>query len=188
MTSGFSSAFTTLVRNNYVTSATVIQSDTLANADNPCNEYLQVGGWSAKFSGGQILGYLTFDVGALPPANQMYSIESAKVTGSQATATGTFYSISSVQVTKIQYYDDFYMVIQNYQELANVGILSTSDTPATVSLDSTESFKNDFVTNGLTMHMYKLGPSAFTGSPSESGTHANFACDGFRLDVTYLIP
>jgi hypothetical protein len=184
MATAFSSTFTTLIRNKFPAYASVIASDTLSKASNPCDGSLRIGGWSA----GAMLGYLVFDVSSLPPANQMYSIESAYLFGSQTSQTGDFYSSRNVRVTKIQYYPEFYMVIQNYEALADVGVLSTSDTLATVSLDATESFKSDFVANGVTMHMYKLGPGAPTSTVPSGEIYANFNCDGFHLDVTYLTP
>jgi len=184
MTSAFSSNFATLRRIKYDFSPeTIIVSDTYMNPSQSCVDPLQIGGWSGSVSGGAFIAYLVFDVSAIGPASAMYAVESALLSGHQTSPTGSFYSISAVHVNKIQYDSSLYN-ITSYPVLADAGILA--DVYISVStLETLTSFKADFVSNGVTKHMYTIAPLA-AAWPS-AGTSANFTCAGFYLTVTYVI-
>jgi len=184
MTAAFSSNFATLRRVKYdISPETIIVSDTYMNPSNSCVDPLSIGGWSGSVSGGDNIAYLVFDVSAIGSASAMYAVESAQLSGHQTSPTGNFYTISAVHVNKIQY-DSMLYNIQSYPVIADVGILASSYV-AVSTLETLPSFKPDFVSNGITKHMYTIAP--VSAAWSSSGAGANFTCLGFLLTVTYVI-
>lgn len=184
----FATSFSTLRRiASSIAAHDVICSDTFTKLDKVCDAVFTVGLWSSSRSGGHLLGYAVFDVSSIEPANQLFGIESAKLFALQSAATGNFYDISSVRVSKIQYHPEL-TGISTYEVLADIGTLATSNTPSTVSINVLDSFRNEFVGSGVKMHMYKLDAAQPTGDYSDTVVNANFDSSRFHLDVTYLIP
>lgn len=181
-----SSSFATLRRVTWsIPLEKVIETDTYMYVQEDCTTPLAIGGWQGGVSSGDYIAYVIFDVSSLDPASEMYAIESAKLFALQTAQTGNFYDISSVQVSKIKYWPGLHD-IQNYSVLAELGVLSTSDTPAVVSIEAVDSFREEFVSGGVMKHMYRLSPTP-TSASFASKPSANFDCDAFSFDVTYLI-
>jgi hypothetical protein len=185
MIAAFTSSFTTLKRITWVVTPSLLyQTDTSTDPRSACSSTLKIGGWSAMYSGGDLFSYITFDLSGAGSPSAMYSIESATLYATQIADSGNFYSKPAhVEVWRLGY--DGSMNLSVFPVLSDVGTLASSATPA-VSLDTLSSFKNDFVSNGVTQLLFKVAPIASAAWVSEQ--EANFNCDYFHLDMIYLMP
>ena len=185
MTSAFTSSFSTLKRVTWVMSPSLqYQVDTMTENRVACSDPLEIGGWSATYSGGDYYSYMVFDLSGAGSPTAMYSMGSAKLYATQTGDSGGFYALPAhVEVWRLGY--DGSMNLSVFPVLADIGTLASAATPAAVSLDTLSSFKTDFVSNGVTGLLFKIAPVAST---AWAGTqYAGFTCNGFHLDMIFLM-
>ncbi|HEY4158293.1 MAG TPA: Ig-like domain-containing protein [Polyangiaceae bacterium] len=195
----FNSSFTTLRKiSQVIPSGTADYYSTYDNGlgygPSPCPEVdsLYVKIWSvAGVSSGTAYNFMPFDTSALGDPTKITSIQSATLVATQNAPTGSFYSLHTVVLDKLQY-----QAIDNTVLSApvtdNIGTFASSAV-ANPSLSVLTALKSDLA-SGITQSLYRLGPTGpvdMSVNPQygpDMTTIANFTCNGFSLNVVFLEP
>jgi hypothetical protein len=184
----FESSFSTLRRIKRTFVPTVYGYDTYGGTSgmkvHPCesgDDLVYAGSFSNLAAVGTNLGFVAFDAAELGDPAVIASREKAIFSGQQLDPTGAFYSGGSVLLDKLTYaiIDNEAAAIPVTDELGTYVASAATSTP---TLDITKVFWNDYSQGGQ-RQLYRLSPVG-----NQDNTRAQFRCDGFAVEVTYLIP
>ena len=184
----FVASFSTLRRIKRAVQPMVYGWDTYGGTANekthPCESDDQVvyaGTFANMAASGTNYTFIAFDAAAVGDPDTIVSEEEALFSAVQLDPTGAFYSGGSVELEKVAY-----GVVDNQALQLPVtddfGPFVTSAATSRPTLDVTVAFWDDYVQGGQ-RQLYRLSPHG-----NDDNTRALFRCDGFGLEVTYLIP
>jgi len=184
----FESTFSTLRRITLSAEPTVYGWDTYGGTANekthPCesgDDTVYAGTFANMAVSGTNYTFIAFDAGAIGEPSAIVMQGDARLSAVQLDPTGSFYDGGAVVLQKVAYgsVDNEALSLPVTEDFgAFVGSASTSRP----SVDVTQAFWDDYTQMGQ-RQLYRLSPMG-----NEDNTRALFRCDGFALEVTYLIP
>jgi hypothetical protein len=184
----FSSSFSTLRRiSQSIASGTVAEYSDYGHAVGdgpqscPGTDPVEVGKWSSIASAGTYYIFIPFDTTVMGSASSIVTLESASFVAAQTAVTGQFYSTHNVVLRKLQY-QTIDSTVLSATVTDNLGVFSSS-TAAQPTMDVHSPLSAD-ISAGTRQELYRLEPNG----GSADTTQANFACNGFVLNVVYLSP
>src|SRR6478736_554733 len=187
LASNFSSSFTTLRRitQSIASGTSACYSDyghAVGDGPQSClgTDPVWVETWSGQASGGIYYVFVPFDTSVMGSTSSI-TLESATFSATQVAATGAFYTSHQVVLRRVTY-QAIDKTVLSAAKINNFGVfasLATTQPTMNIFADLSAAFS---ASNRQVL--YRLEP---TGT-ADSGTKANFTCNGFYLNVVYTTP